>query len=263
MNKKYIIVFGTLVLLLIIITGGIFYYQERLAIDLEQDIKPEIAIFPQNYPTNLEEFLNFIDFCDATKVVNVNEAENRGIKEIYCTIGGERLRSMALINGEILLINTKDESFPLLELVNSPFLSLLSFKESLDSFSYIGISVDLKDAIREYDPSLLEEEKLYFCSISEPFWADPFSFELDNVFSNYGLFGFKEGSVRCQMFENEEYPMAIFTGFVPEAESLGIKEYLVNEQAINNIIYAETFLEMKEILNDYPVIWQMEKPINL
>jgi hypothetical protein len=254
-NKKYIIVFSTLVLLLIIIIGGITYYQEKEDISFISNaekygyylIPSEENNFFHPNPTDLEEFLDFINFCETARFSDVNELKHESIKQVACFFKKMSPSSIDLYGFE-----------------HKPYLpgfSPLKLVSSFEAHQYIGISVDLKDAVREYDPALLEEENLYFCSISEPFWADPFSFELDNVFLNFSLFGFEEGSVRCQVFEKDEYPMAIFTGFVPKAGSLSIKEYFVNEQVIYDIMYKGTFSEMKEILNDYPVIWQMEKPI--
>jgi hypothetical protein len=54
-----------------------------------------------------------------------------------------------------------------------------------------------------------------------------------------------------------------FSGFIPQAEFLNIKQYLVEEQTVSEVINKQSFHEIKEILKDYPVIWQMEKPITI
>ena len=72
---------------------------------------------------------------------------------------------------------------------------------------------------------------------------------------------FDEGDISCSRIEIDKTPTMIFLGFVPNAESLNIKQYLVDEQIASNVMNKQSFSEMKEILKDYPVIWQMEKPI--
>jgi len=134
-----------------------------------------------------------------------------------------------------------------------PLDSITSFKPDC----YIGISVDFKDVVREYNPTLLEEEELYFCSISEPSLVDPLILQLE---SKYDLF-FDEGNVSCSGIEMDKTPAMIFLGFVPYKKSLSIKEYLVDEQTVSEVLNKQSFSEMKDILNDYPIIWQMEKLI--
>jgi len=140
-----------------------------------------------------------------------------------------------------------------------PLEAILSFKPD----KYLGISVDLKDVVREYDPSLLEKEKLYFCSISEPSWADPFSSQMKLKQTLI----FDEGDVSCfgaiknPVLTKDFYMYLYFYGFVPQAESLNIKHYLVDEQTVSDVMNKQSFSEIREILKDYPIIWQMEKPI--
>ena len=134
-----------------------------------------------------------------------------------------------------------------------PLEAILSFKPD----KYLGISVDLKDVVREYDPSLLEKEKLYFCSISEPSWLDPFYLQIE---PKQDLI-FDEGDVSCAGVKMNNSPFINFSGFIPQAESLNIKQYLVDEQTVAEVMNKQSFSEIKEILKDYPIIWQMEKPI--
>jgi uncharacterized pyridoxamine 5'-phosphate oxidase family protein len=133
----------------------------------------------------------------------------------------------------------------------------------LDSISsvkrdrYTGISVDLKDVIRKYDSSLLEEDKLYFCSISEPSWADPFYLQME---PKQDLI-FDKGDVSCAGVKMDKNPTINFSGFIPQAESLNIKHHLVDEQTVSEVMNKKSFSEVKDILSNYPIIWQIEKPI--
>ena len=249
-NKKYIIIFGTLVLLLVIITGGITYYNERKeqvqVSDISDipDIGQDALSFSQDYPNSFNGFVDFISFCKGGVLSDIEELKNKEIKEVVCTIERE-LRKLVL-KDNTRLASAYIPSF-------SPLDSVISFKPD----KYVGISVDLKDVIRKYDQSLLEKEKLYFCSISEPSWADPFYLQMEPKFDLI----FNEGDVSCGGTKMDQTPSINFSGFIPQAESLNIKHYLVNEQTVSEVMNKQSFSEIKEILKDYPIIWQMERPI--
>ena len=89
--------------------------------------------------------------------------------------------------------------------------------------------------------------------------VDPLILQLE---SKYDLF-FDEGDVSCEGIKMNEASPMIFVGLVPRAESLSIKQYLVDDQTVSDVMNKQSFSEIKEILKDYPIIWQMEKPINL
>lgn len=253
-NKKYIIIFGTLILLLVIITGAITYYKEK-EVQTEFSIQPpsvnqDILSFSQDYPANFDELSDFINSCKSTVSSDIEGLKNnKGIKEIVCTI--ERGVIRIALNGKIRSVGAYIPSFSSLD--SSTPDSIVSFK----SGKYLGISVDLKGVVREYDPSLLGEEKLYFCSISEPSWTDPFYLQME---PKQDLI-FDEGDVSCGGVKMEGTHTIYFSGFIPQAESLNIKQYLVDEQTVSEVINKQSFPEIKEILKDYPIIWQMEKLI--
>jgi hypothetical protein len=72
---------------------------------------------------------------------------------------------------------------------------------------------------------------------------------------------FDEGDIGCTGV-NTDIPLVMYSyGFVPQAESLNIKQYLVDEQTVSEVMNKQSFSEIKEILSNYPIIWQMEKPI--
>jgi len=246
-NKTYIIIFGTLVLSIIIIFGTITYYNEKAEQAQIPNGEQSVIGSSQYNPTSYETLSYFIDYCkNVVLFSDLEEFKNQEIREGVCTVEQE-LRKLVL-KDNTLLVGNYIPSFSSLD-------SIISFEPD----NYIGIVVDLKGVVRKYDPSLSEEDKLYFCSISEPSLVDPLILQLE---SKYDLF-FDEGDISCSGIEMDKTPSMIFLGFVPRAESLNIKQYLVNEQTVSNVLSKESFSKIKDILNDYPIIWQMEKPINL
>lgn len=249
-NKKYIIVFGTLILLLVFITGAITYYNEKkeqaqLPIQTP-DMNQNIFSFSQGYPVTLSEFSDFIDFCKNAVFSDTEELKNREIKEIVCTIEQKTRKFMLDTTREIFLVDTYIPSF-------SSLYSINSFEHN----QYIGISVDAKDVVRRYNPSFLEKDKLYFCSISSPSLTDSIVLQL----IPNKILTFNEGNISCIGIKMNDTPSMIFPGFVPDAESLSIRQYLVDEQIASNVMNKQSFSEIKDILDGYPIVWQMEKPI--
>lgn len=243
-NKKYIIIFGTLILLLVFITGAITYYNEKESETKIPDITQVVLGFSQDYPTNLDEFSDFISFCKNGVFSEIEVLKNKEIKEVVCILGRETTRFLS--HGKTRLVNTYIPSFSSLDSISS-----------FEFDKYIGISVDLKDVVRKYDSSLLEGDKLYLCSISEPSWKDVLYLKIDPEQN----LSFPEGDIDCLQFVMDGTASITFSGFIPQAESLNIKQYLVDEQTISDVMNKPSFSEIKDILNDYPVIWQMEKPI--
>ncbi|MFA5392363.1 MAG: hypothetical protein WC306_01540 [Candidatus Paceibacterota bacterium] len=243
-KRKYIIIFGTLILLLVIIIGAIAYYKEKVV--QISDVKQSVPIFSRNYPDSLNRLKDFIGFCNSGVFSNIEGLKGKKIKEVVCTL---ELETRKIISKEKILLVSGSAYIPSFSSLDS----ITSFKSN----KYIGISVDLKDVIREYDPSLLEKDKLYLCSISEPSWVDPFYLQMepksDLIFDN--------GDVSCGGIKMDKIPFMNFSGFIPQAEFLIIKQYLVDEQTVSNVMSKQSFSEIKDILKDYPIIWQMEKPI--
>jgi hypothetical protein len=246
-NRKYIIIFGTLILLLVIITGAIIYYKEKTEQTQISDAEQYVVNFSQDYPTSLSELSNFLFLCNNavfSDSVDMEEIRDQDIREAVCML--EPLTSKVVLSEDILLANIHIPSF-------SSLNSIISFNPS----RYIGISVNFNDVIREYNPSLLQEERWYVCSISEPSWADP-SLQMNPKQTLI----FDEGDVLCGSIKADKSSSIYFSGFIPQAESLSIKQYLVDEQTVSEVLNKQSFSEIKEILKDYPIIWQMEKPIN-
>ena len=246
-NRKYIIIFGTLVLLVIIIVGINSYLNERAEQAQISNGEQSVLNSSLDNPARAEALSDFINECkNAVLFSDIEGLKNKEIKEIVCMLKQER--GMVVLGDKVRLVSDLMPSFLSLD-------SIISFKVG----DYIGISVDLKDVVRKYDQSLLEEEKLYFCSISEPSWTDPLYLQTEPVQDLI----FDEGDVSCGGIKTEGAHTIYFSGFIPQAESLNIKQYLVDEQTVSDVMSKKSFSEIKEILNNYPIIWQMEKPINL
>jgi hypothetical protein len=252
-SRKYIIIFGTLILLLVIITGGITYYKEKGVQTQIPDVKqtqiPSAPIFSRDYPASLSRLKDFIGFCNSGVFSDIEELKNKKIKEVVCILKPETRKIALKEKTRLVSFSYYIPSFSSLD-------SIISFKTD----RYIGISVDLKDVVREYDPSLLEKDKLYFCSISEPSWTDPFYLQIEPKFDLI----FDDGDVSCGGIKTDKNPLIPFmnfSGFIPQAGSLNIKQYLVDKQTVSEVMSNQSFSEIKEILKDYPIIWQMEKPI--
>jgi len=247
-SKKYIIIFGTLVLLLVIITGGITYYKEKAEQAKIPDGKQDVLSFSQTHPSNSKEYFDFIEFCESTAFPGIEELEDKEKEGIGCLILDKSIIDKFMENSSI----TYTISNPFIP-ISLPLESFVSFKTG----QYLGISVNLKDVIKKYSPSLLEEDKLYFCSISEPSWADPLFLQME---PKQDLI-FDEGDVSCRGIKMDKTPSINLSGVIPQAESLRIQKYLVNEQTVSDVMNKQSFSEIKDLLEDYPVIWQMEKPI--
>jgi hypothetical protein len=279
-NKKHIIIFGTLILLLIIIVGGITYYQEENDVSNVSKISnineaEELSYFSkygyylrppgqkvgqagvleeksgffylsQPKPSNYEELIAFISFCKNARLSGINELRNEEIKQVVCLL-------TEISPDTIKLYGFDDPSY-------LPGFFALKSMVSFEANRYIGISVDVKDIIKKYiDMDSFLEEELYFCSISEPALADPLILQIESKYD----FSFDEGGVSCTAVQTYEDSAFISVGFVPQAESINIKLYLVDELTISDVISKQSFLEMKEIIENHPVLWHMEKPINL
>jgi hypothetical protein len=250
MNKKLIIILGVLFLLLIIFTGVITHYkwkeaQTQLSFDKGEN---SVLDYSFNSPSNFKELSGFIKILK--NAVFLDEKRLESAKEIR-TVGLYMPEKSFLSNFDIIknYLNEKHISFPSLDSI-----------PALKAGQYFGISLNTQDIIQINSNSFLSEENiLHFCAISEPALEDPLFEEIESD----NDFWFSQGSISCMEVKPNEDHAIIFVGFVPQAELISIKLYLVDDFTINNIRNAQSFLEMKEVLNDYNILWQMEKPINL
>jgi hypothetical protein len=259
MSKKLIIIFGVSFILLIIFTGVVTYYKEKgTQIQQVSDESEGSVILPLDYPSNFKELSSFVKTFKNVALLNKEELKDaEGIR----AVGSYMVEKSFLFDFDIVQDYLNDKYI----FYNPDFLTLSVPLESisvLKADKYFGISLNTQDVMKKYNASLLiEEDILYFCSISEPALTDPLFEEIESESD----FWFNQGSVSCMKIKPnsiEDHAM-IFVGFVPQAESIDVKLYLVDEQTVSDVISKQSFLEMKEIIENYPILWHMERPINL
>jgi len=244
-NKKFLIIAGILLVFLVVFLG-VNEYQNKEGIlkkEITTEENEEFFSLSQPNPTNPKELLDFISFCEDARFSGIDELLSKEAKQVVCQ---QTKMSPKFID----LYGFSDRPYLPLVFASKSVLSL-------ESGRYIGISVDLRDVVWEYSPSLLEKDKLYFCNISEPSWTDHIVLQIE---PEQNLI-FAEGDVFCAGIKMDKNPSINFFGFVPQTNSLNIKSYLVDEQTVFDVMNKQSFLDIKEILKNYPIIWQMEKPI--
>ena len=250
MNKKLVTILGILVLLLIIFVGIVTYYKEK-ELQIKEPLdggESFISDYQSNFPSNFKELSVFIEILK--NVIFSDEKELEDNKEIRA-IGLYMPDDPFLNNFDIIknYLNEKHLSFTSLESISV-----------LKANQYFGISINVQDIIQSYIDSLPSEENiLHFCTISEPALTDPLFEEIESE----NDFWFSQGSVSCMKIDPNEDRAIIFVGFIPQAELINFELYLVDDYTIFDIRDKKSFSEMKEVLENYPLLWQMEKIINL
>jgi len=250
MNKKIITVLGILALLLIIFVGVTTYYkgkglQIRESLDEQKNL---VLDYQSNFPSNFKELSSFIKILK-----NATFSDEKELKD------NKEIRAVGLYMPDNSFLNNFDI---IKNYLNDKHISFtpLKYISVLEANQYFGVSVNVQDIIQSYNDSLFPEENLlHFCTISEPALMDPLFEEIESE----NDFWFSQGNVSCIKINPNEDHAIIFVGFIPQAESINFKLYLVNDYTVFDIKDKKTFLEMKEILETYPVLWQTEKLINL
>jgi len=251
MNKKYIIISGTLILFLVIIVGLYTYYTNQDNFD-KDDLGKVILEAPKG----------FIDLPDFV-LRGFNELASFAEDSEYSTA-----KTAICSGGDFSLITINNAKASVLYILDNPNCMPLDIADGIHS-EYIGIFVDFWKVVKEYDSPLLEKKKLNICSIIEPSIA---SFQMVNSqtgFLDKDYLLLDEGSVVCFELvmggDQEINPIIAFLGFISpdlkEEESLKIESYLVSEDMVYQILNNKSFLKVRSVLKDSPVIWQIEKPI--
>ena len=247
-NRKYIIIFGVSTLLLVTIFGLRAYYQERESqkpiSTSENVIYAKNPIFNQNYPISFEEVDSFQTACALTVTPGMISEEKRS-GEIFC------------IFGKYEKDNEDKDIFLRLD------------REAIESFyrgQYIGIAVNYSDLLEKNDSFTLPEGSFNLCSITKPALIEPFREQLllkDQINLNHNIV-FSEGEVFCTKFYGI-FPKTLnllITGFVSETDLFQAKIYLVSEdKKVNDILSQESLTNIEELLQSYPLLWNVEKPI--
>ena len=247
-NRKYIIIFGVSALLIVTILGLKTYYQERKSQEpisiSENTIYAKNPTFNQNYPISFEEADSFQTACAFTVTPGMIDAEKRS-GEIFC----------------IFAKNERDNE--------DKYILLRLDREVIENFykgQYIGIAVNYRDLL-EKNNSLISSGKSSFnlCTITKPALIEPFREQLlkDQINLNRNIV-FHEGEIFCSKFFGSppETLNLMISGFVPETDLFEAKIYLVPEdETVNNIFSQESFTDIEDILQSYPLLWNVEKPV--
>ncbi|MDD3539527.1 MAG: hypothetical protein PHQ06_05095 [Atribacterota bacterium] len=259
-NKKYIIVFGTLILLLVIITGAVTYYNEKKSEELTQvlnEIYYTAPAFNQNYPISFEEADSFQKFCAVTAT--------RSFMMSTSLLSNEELMEEEILANRCIL--TQRENTADFENRYTLAFSLLSKVPVLHKGQYIGIAVNYDDLFQKNNLFLDSEEKEFsLCTIIKPTLRQPFRERLllnNQINSNHSMV-FPEGEIYCKKFFKlpTESDDSLITGFVPETDVFQARIYLVPENKnMDELFSQESFLRIEEILQSYALIWSVEKPV--
>jgi hypothetical protein len=246
-DKKYIIIFGVSVLLIITIFGLKAYYQER-----ESQIIPTMPsavifekTFDKNYPVSLEETKSFNQMCaDASVMVSKQELKSE----------------------PVLCIFTENEKYDInggYSFVFTPLKKIPGFLQG----QYIAIGINYSDLLQGNTSTVSLPNTFNVCNITKPALIDPFREELllqDQGNINRNNIVFPEGEIFCNKFSGlpSKTLNLIISGFVPKTDLLEVKIYLVPEDAIvNNLLSQESFSSIEEILQPYSLLWSVEKQV--
>lgn len=256
-NKKYIIALGILVLFLFIIFGLNTYYAKQS--DLDNNISEVIP----------EGLLNVSDFI------------MEGFKELMYYVKDPKfseafMDSVVCYGGRGITIRFDDENGNKNDSKKASYFvsknltkcNPLELTKQIP-VGYIGVFVDYLKIIEGYDLFLSEQRKLNICSTIEPSLINFQVIHSQTGFlNNENSLLFDEGSVSCYELElrkDQELNLMAFLGVILHNTtgngSLKIQSYLVPEDATSRILKKQSFLEISNILEDFPVIWQIEKPI--
>jgi hypothetical protein len=246
-NKKFIIIFGVSILLLIAIFGFKAYYQERISQTMP--ILPEDVsfrkTFDKNYPSSLEETILFNRIC-ANIIVSGPDQE---FEPLLC---------------EIVKDNNYDDSDKYTS-ISSP----LRIFSNLPVGQYITIAVNYSDLLQENVSIIPIDGSFNLCTITKPALINPFREELlseNQININSHNIVFPEGEVFCSKFFDlpSETLNLLINGFIPETNLFQAKIYLIPEDVtVNELLSQEFFANIENILKQYHLLWNVEKPTML
>lgn len=246
-NRKFIIILGVSMLLIITIFGFKAYYQERESQTIPTS--PENIsfkkTFDKNYPTSLEETKSFNQMCaDASVIISKQEAKFEPVLCIFTENEGYDT------SGQYTFIPT-----------------LLKTMPALPQEKYIAIAVNYSDLLEENTSGIALDDSFNLCNITKPALVDPLREQLSKNQINVNRnIVFSEGEVFCNKFSGlpSETLNLVISGFVPQADLFEAKIYLVPEdEIVNNIYSQESFSSIEDILQLYPLLWNVEKPTML
>jgi len=245
-NRKFIIIFGASTLLIVAIFGFKAYYQERISQTIPTS--PEIIsfkkAFDKNYPTSSGEVILLNKVC-ANIIVS---RPDQGFEPLLC---------------EIVKDNNYDTSGKYTSIA-----SPLRIFSNLPVGQYITIAVNYSDLLQENVSIISPDSSFDLCTITKPALIDPFREEVlfknqINISRNIVL---PEGEVFCSKFSGlpSETLNLMINGFIPETDLFQVKIYFVSEDVtVNELLSQKSLTNVEEILQPYPILWNIEKPTML
>ena len=257
-NKNFIIIFGVSVLLIVTIFGIKTYYQEKKDqedILIEGSTKgstnyAEIA-FNKDYPVSFEEADALQKTCaDAATFwlpLIQDSIEEPRVKELLCAL------------------TQNQESVDFVDKYGITFIELRKIP-ALQQGQYIAIAVNYRDLLEKNNFSISSAENAFnLCTITKPALTEPFREQLlkDYINTNRNIV-FSEGEIFCTKFFDipHETLNLLITGFVPKTDLFQAQIYLISEdEIVNNLLSEKSFTNIEEILQSYPILWNIEKPV--
>ena len=184
-----------------------------------------LLYFSQPYPTSLEEFNSFVSSCE-NFLAGYKGIENT--EEVLC--------SLKLENESNLY---------------TPIFQPVIYYFNADQ--YISIAVNVSDLIK----GIIPKQDDNICIISTPLHNPLFD---KKSLEQYLIF--PEAEIFCsQDFQLSTSYFVSFTGFVPKADVFSIEMYLVQKEAVPEILNQKSFSEAEKIIKSYHFIWQLKRLI--
>jgi len=252
-NRNFIIIFGVSVLLIVTIFGFKAYYQERKnqeVVSIEESIDYTKIAFNKNYPVSLEEIDALQKTCaDAATfwlLLIQDSTEKPEMRELLC------------------ILTQDEESVDFADKYMVTFVQLRKIPV-LQQGQYISIAVNYNDLLQKNTSIISLRDNFNLCTITKPVLIEPFREQLlkNQININRNIV-FSEGEVFCSKFfglPNETLNLLI-SGFVPETDLFQAQIYLIPEdKTVNDILSQESFTDIEDILQSYPLLWNVEKPV--
>lgn len=247
-NRNFIIIFGVSVLLVVTIFGLKAYYEEKElqeSVSIPKDIVNYVEpIFNQNYPISLKEANLFQKACAIAVTSDMIKVE-QGPREVFCIFGK----------------NKKDNE--------DKYIVLRLFGKVMGSFyegQYIGIAVNYRNLLQKNASAVSPDSSFNLCTITKPALIGPFREQLllkDQINLNRNIV-FSDGEVFCSKFFSlpPETLNLLISGFVPSTNLFQAGIYLIPEdKTVNDIFSQASFTNIEDILQSYPLLWNVEKPV--
>lgn len=250
-NKKYIIILGSLLVLLVIIVGVITYFQKekvKILVKPKKEINelPSFEkVYTKDHPIIPEETVLFGQSCAGASTI-IADQEQRFIP-ISCFLKPQSSQGEG--NGyEILPVP--------LENINE-----------LPLGQYITMAIDFKGLLEEKDSIVSLDQSFNLCTIAKPILSEPF---LEKLIEQYyqeeidNIAIYPEGEVSCTKLFGlpNKHNHLLMSGTFLEEGLFQLKTYFVSDDnQVNQIFSQLSFKDIENLLQLHPLLLNIEKPI--